>query len=175
MKIYMGLLAACAAGALTASAAQADCAAELAALESGATSTPSAEGISKDGSLAPLQSATEQEAVPGQDPPAEPDSAPAAMAEAPSDATAGTDDGATSDAEGVAKDGSQAPLETDANQAMSGQDAQAQQEGKPTAAETAQAGAASGDRDAAIQKARDALAAGDEAACLEAVAEAAKL
>ena len=54
---------------------------------------------------------------------------------------------------------------------MSGADAQAQQEGQPTAAEQA-AGSAGADpsaREAHIQAARDALAAGDEDACMMAV------
>ena len=66
------------------------------------------------------------------------------------------------------------PLEDASGQqagvAMSGADAQAQQEGQPTAAE--QATGAAGDastRDAHIQAARDALAAGDEDACMKAV------
>lgn len=52
-------------------------------------------------------------------------------------------------------------------------DAQAQQEGAPTAVEPA--GDGSRDRDAAIERARTALAAGDEEAGREALVEAAAL
>ncbi|MBL3673151.1 hypothetical protein JL111_06565 [Paracoccus sp. KCTC 42845] len=90
---------------------------------------------------------------------------------------------ASADAEGIAKDGSHAPLEGDSGQqagiAMSGADAQAQQEGQPTATEQATAAATNGGsteassdastREAHIQAARDALAAGDEDTCMKAV------
>ena len=76
--------------------------------------------------------------------------------------------------EGIAKDGSLAPLEgTEAEPgtavAMSGSDVQAQQEGEPTAAEEAEGDAAMPDRDSLIADAEHALAEGDEAACQEAV------
>lgn len=76
--------------------------------------------------------------------------------------------------EGIAKDGSLAPLEgTEAEPgtavAMSGSDVQAQQEGEPTAAEEAEGDEAMPDRDSLIADAERALAEGDEAACQEAV------
>jgi hypothetical protein len=83
--------------------------------------------------------------------------------------------------EGIAKDGSHMPLEDASGQqqagiAMSGADAQAQQQGEPTAAEQAagvSGGSATGGdqstREAHIQAARDALAAGDEDTCMKAV------
>lgn len=136
------LLTAAAAGLLLcAGAASADCAAEIRHLT---------EGISKDGSLAPLQT--------------------------PADATPQTGDTTASDApaeaEGeVAKTGDAAPLATDPAQAMSGEDAQAQSAGGATAAE--QAAGAPGDAKAdALARAEAALAAGDEAGCMAAVEEA---
>ncbi|SEO09888.1 hypothetical protein SAMN04489859_103446 [Paracoccus alcaliphilus] len=154
MKTGTKLMAAGAIWALTAGLASADCAADLAALENQADGET--EGIAKDGSLAPLE-----------DGGAVNDGSEAAA----SDEEAG---------EGVARDGTPAEFQeggndeqTGADLAMSGDDAQAQQEGAPTAVE--QAGDASGDRDAAIERARAALAAGDEEACREALDEAAAL
>lgn len=183
--------------AMTAVAAQADCAAELARLTEGGAAT---EGISKDGSLAPLEGASD--AAAGTDAAATEaaDTAEAAgmNSAAPTDGTASdtaagsasTDtaatgaastDTASAEGEGIAKDGSHMPLEDASGQqqagvAMSGADVQAQQEGQPTAAEQA-AGASGGSatggdqstREAHIQAARDALAAGDEEACMMAV------
>lgn len=100
---------------LAATSASADCAAELARLQG---------GISKDGSLAPLEQ-------------------PQA---------------------GIAKDGTTAPLNADPGIATSPADVQAQQDGAPTAAENAAEG-----RDAAIERARQAMAAGDEAGCMDAL------
>jgi hypothetical protein len=123
-----------------ASAASADCAAEIAAL-----------GIAKDGSTAPL-------AVPAT-PQTGGDAAPAATP--------------TSEAGGIAKDGSKAPLGTDPALATSPEDAQAQSQGGKTAAEQAAGAAGGGTGQAdALARARAALDAGDEAACLQAVEEA---
>lgn len=98
-------------------AASADCAQELARLGG---------GISKDGSLAPLE---------------------------------------TPDAEaGIAKDGATMPLGTGADVATSPADVESQQKGGETAAEEAGEG-----RDAAIAKAHQAMAAGDEAGCMDAI------
>ena len=97
-------------------AAHADCAEEMARVTG---------GISKDGSLAPLQ---------------EPQGG------------------------GIAKDGAEMPLNSGSDVATSPQDVQSQQEGGQTAAEEA-----GGDRDAAIAKAREAMAAGDETACMDAL------
>lgn len=165
--------------ALTAVSAQADCAAELARLTEGGAA---AEGISKDGSLAPLEGAPD--AAAGTDAAATEaaDTAEAAgmnsaapTPEGAADGAASTDTAGSDGGEGIAKDGTHVPLEDASGQqagvAMSGADAQAQQEGQPTAAEQASGGATmehSG-REAHIQAARDALAAGNEDACMEAV------
>jgi hypothetical protein len=126
-----------------AAAAQADCAGEIAKLSGHGG------GISKDGSLAPLEGAGT-------------DSAGAAEQAAPSP------DGA------IAKDGGDMPLEgtggATQGAAMSQQDAEAQQQGGSTAAEAA--AAASGGGGDALQRAQAALAAGDEAGCMQAVEEA---
>ena len=143
------LLATVAALALSVAAASADCAADLAQMGHG-----SGEGISKDGSLAPLQSAGEGTPQTGGD-------------------AAG---GGTETGEGeVAKDGSAAPLEADAQVATSGQDAQAQQAGGDTAAAQAAGSGGSGhgdDMQAALDRAQAALDAGDEAGCMAALEEA---
>lgn len=151
--------------ALTTVSAQADCAAEIARITTGAVAS---EGISKDGSLAPLEGAPD--AAAGADAAAATETAAAAGMDsaAPPDA-ASADSGA-----GIAKDGSHVPLQSAGGQqpgiAMSGADAQAQQEGQPTAAEQA-AGAVANQstRDTHIQAARDALATGDEDACMKAI------
>ncbi len=175
--------------AMTAVAAQADCAAELALLtgEAGAT-----EGISKDGSLAPLESASDAAAGSGGAPAtnnvaptesASTDTATTGSASTDSSASSAASTGTAADGGEIAKDGSHVPLEDTSGQqagvAMSGADAQAQQEGEPTAAEQAQveqtsdgaAGTSSDQsaRDAHIKAAQDALAAGDEDACMAAV------
>ncbi|WEF24169.1 hypothetical protein [Paracoccus sp. S3-43] len=173
--------------ALTAVSAQADCAAELARLTEGGTAT---EGISKDGSLAPLEGASEAadadaaatEAVDTAEAAGMNSAAPTdgASAEGAStdgvsaEGTASPDTAAAEGGEGIAKDGTHVPLEGASGQqagvAMSGADAQAQQEGQPTAAEQADGGAMDhSGRDAHLQAARDALAAGNEDACMEAV------
>ncbi|MGA0614040.1 hypothetical protein [Paracoccus sp. KR1-242] len=149
MNRYCMIVASGALVTVSALAAQADCAAEIAKLDS--TASAPAEGISKDGSLAPMQDGS---ATQGQQAAASPEK-PAS--------------------DGVAKDGTLAPLEGQGNadktnQAMSADDAQAQQEGKPTAAAEATQGMAP---DASLAEARAALAAGDEEACMKAL-EAAK-
>lgn len=176
MKYSMTWMAGCAICAF-AGMAQADCAADLARFTDTAAMTGDntgaasggTEGIAKDGSLAPL----EQPA--GDDTQAD---APDASADASSDMPAAdmpAADGADSaSGEGIAKDGSLAPLEgTEAEPgtavAMSGSDVQAQQEGEPTAAEEAEGDEAMPDRDSLIADAERALAEGDEAACQEAV------
>ncbi|QXI62623.1 hypothetical protein CP157_00297 [Paracoccus marcusii] len=176
MKYSMTWMAGCAICAF-AGMAQADCAADLARFtdtaamtgDSTGTASGGTEGIAKDGSLAPL----EQPA--GADTQAD---APEASADASSDMPAAdmpAADGADSaSGEGIAKDGSLAPLEgTEAEPgtavAMSGSDVQAQQEGEPTAAEEAEGDEAMPDRDSLIANAERALAEGDEAACQEAV------
>ena len=176
MKYSMTWMAGCAICAF-AGMAQADCAADLARFTDTAAMTGDStgaasggnEGIAKDGSLAPL----EQPA--GDDTQAD---APEASADASSDMPAAemlAADGADSaSGEGIAKDGSLAPLEgTEAEPgtavAMSGSDVQAQQEGELTAAEEAEGGEAMADRESLIANAERALAEGDEAACQEAV------
>ncbi len=175
MKYHLTLAASCVFCALGAVAAQADCAADLARMTGAAGAE---EGISKDGSLAPLQGAdTGTAATPAETTPAETTPAEATQT---GDAAAGATEGA---AEGIAKDGTHTPLEDPGGQdqagiAMSGQDAQAQQQGEATAADQAAAGATpsgGADRDALIESARTALAAGDEEACLKALEQAAAL
>lgn len=170
--------------ALTTVSAQADCAAEIARVTAGAGAS---EGISKDGSLAPLEEASDTNAGATADAAA----TGAAAASGMSPAAPATEAGAGA-GEGIAKDGSHVPLETAGGAqpgvAMSGADAQAQQAGEPTAAEqaanNADAGQAADDaaagqaaddgadlsaREAHVQAARDALAAGDEEACMMAI------
>lgn len=159
--------------ALTTLSAQADCAADLAAMTEGTGHAQGHDaaahdgGISKDGTLAPLESPAEAAAS---------SAAPAAgsgMASAP-------DAGGNEGNGGIAKDGSHAPLEgaggPQPGVAMSGADAQAQQEGKPTAAEAAAGATAEtaggSDRDTHLREARKALDAGDEAACMKHLEEA---
>lgn len=175
MKVMSTGLVGAALLAMTAVSAAADCAAELARLtgEEGAT-----QGISKDGSLAPLEGASD--AAPGTDASAAADTAEAAgmnsaapAADGAASGGAATDTAAAGDGR-IAKDGTHMPLEdaggAQPGVAMSGADAQAQQEGQPTAAEQAAgAGTDQSARDAHIQAARDALAAGDEEACMSAV------
>ena len=141
--IRSGTFIACAAM-LAAGAAYADCQSELSALEG---------GVSKDGTMAPL-------GTPGD---ATPQVAPTHGG--------GTGDQATGD--GLAKDGTTEPLGASPEVATSGQDAQAQQEGGKTAAQQAQGAAGTPDaRMAALDRAKVALAQGDEDACMKAVEEA---
>lgn len=125
-----------------AGAAAADCREELAQLS---------QGLSKDGSRAPLQSG-EGNATPQQG------------------ASAAT---GAADTPGVAKDGTEMPVGTDPNLATSPQDAQAQSEGGATAAAQAlgAAGGSTGHADA-LARAQAALDSGDEAGCMAAVEEA---
>jgi hypothetical protein len=142
MKLRRVMLAT-AALVVSASAAVADCEAELAQLSG---------GVAKDGTMAPLSG----EAT------ATPQTGEGAAAEA----TAG---------EGIAKDGSETPLTADPGIATSAQDVEAQQQGGATAAEQAMGEAGGAElegRDAAIARAHEALAAGDEAGCMSAVEEA---
>ncbi|MEC5325740.1 hypothetical protein [Aurantimonas sp. A3-2-R12] len=131
--------------------------------------------ISKDGSLAPLQS--------------EADASTAAQtgggesAKLTTSADASQPGSSDADASGkVAKDGSAMPMETDSDTAMSGQDSQAQQDGNQTAASAA---AGNGDTsansqmrsdasqdDSPLARAELALAEGDEDACMAAIEEA---
>jgi len=107
-------------------------------------------GVAKDGSLAPLQAA-------------------------PTPQTSGGTTAPATGSEGVAKDGSQIPLGTDANVAMSAEDAQAQQKGGKTAAEQAAGspgGGSASAREEALSRAQAALDSGDEAGCMKAVEEA---
>ncbi|CAM3288507.1 hypothetical protein PANO111632_12370 [Paracoccus nototheniae] len=148
--------------------AMADCAAELALLHAGDASAAHGGGISKDGSLAPLEMpdaavGADSAASSMNDDPASADDSPAAGDMDAAGSTAATSDPASADrpaatgvpsslvapaasseagGEGIAKDGSLAPLEGTKAEAstpvaMSGQDIEAQQEGDPTAAESA--------------------------------------
>ncbi len=126
--------------ALGAGAASADCAADMARL---------GHGISKDGSMAPLQGSST--------PP-------------PASDTGGTAAAPPAEGEGIAKDGSETPLGANPDIATSGQDAQSQSSGGDTAAAQATgAGEAPQSKEDALAKARAALDAGDEAACNEAL------
>jgi hypothetical protein len=126
---------------LATSSAMADCADELAQLT---------QGVSKDGSLAPLQRSTDATPQTG-------------------DASGG-EEVATGEGE-VAKTGDTEPLQADPSLATSGQDAQAQSAGGATAAAQA-AGAEGNDKADALARAQAALDSGDEAACMRAVDEA---
>lgn len=164
MNGKMLISAAAAALLLGATGASADCREDLAKLT---------EGVSKDGSMAPLQ---ESSSVATQDMDKEAASKAAEGSDTAMGGTAamGSETASTdSDQSGeVAKDGTEEPLNADPDLATSGQDAQAQSEGGETAAEQAMAGDGSEDRDAAIARAQAALDAGDEAACMEALEEA---
>lgn len=158
MKRYHAMMLGCALCVLSPAVAQADCKTELAAFEAG--QVPNTGGIAKDGSMAPLQ-----------DP-----SAPTTQSNSGSPpATENKGPGQAPNASGgIAKDGSTAPLAAAPSQAMSGQDAQAQQEGRGTAAQTAQSSAndaiaEDADRARAIAEAKAALLAGNEEACLAAL------
>jgi hypothetical protein len=136
-------LIAAAALALAGTAAAADCREELDALSGG--------GVAKDGTTAPL----------------------ADSAGATPQTGGGTAAPAEPSSEGIVKEGGMAPLGADPDIATSGQDVAAQQAGGETAAAQATGAEGGGDpRAQAISRAEAALAAGDEAACLEAVREA---
>ncbi len=158
MYHYKTLLTSCAVAAFMTSPALADCAEDLARMQDGSETSGESSGISKDGSLAPLQTES-SESMP-----------------ATEDADQADNQNQT-EGEGIAKDGSHVPLEgeSDADQdvAMSGQDAQAQQQAEPSADGTTAEG--SGDRDALMERAQAALDAGDEEACNQALEEAAAL
>lgn len=151
---------------VAAGAAHADCAADLARLETGAA-TATTDGIAKDGSLAPLQDAAPVDATTDAT-----TQAPATPPEAATTGMTASGDAAAGDNK-IAKDGSTAPLQSagdsGADVAMSGQDAQAQQEGHATAAGQAEAESGTDARATALRDARAALDAGDEAACQEAL------
>ncbi len=162
MYRYKTLLTSCAVAAFMTSPALADCAEDLARMQEGSETSGESSGISKDGSLAPLQTES-SESMP-----------------ATEDADQADNQNQT-EGEGIAKDGSHVPLEgeSDADQdvAMSGQDAQAQQQAEPSADSTSDGTTAegSGDRDALMARAQAALDAGDEEACNQALEEAAAL
>ncbi|MCT4331859.1 hypothetical protein MU516_03125 [Paracoccus sp. YLB-12] len=171
MKMHTTLMASCAL-AIMGSGVYADCAEELASLTEDGAAGAATQGISKDGSLAPLEQPAESEDS------AETDAAPAAD---PSDTTASdgtlmSSDGesasgetmaatdasgaeASATGDGISKDGTHTPLEGEASgstemKAMSGEDAEAQQDGEPTAAEEAQAD--SGPENPAMSESADA-------------------
>lgn len=156
MKLHTTLMASCAL-AVMGTTAMADCAADLALLNPGAAGGGQTGGISKDGSLAPLEmpdaaagSGTAVSPTTGGSTGATGDVAGDNAAAASSDAAVPDETTAVGDAgsEGIAKDGSLAPLEGTEGEAktpiaMSGQDVQAQQAGEPTAAEIASDSASS--------------------------------
>lgn len=125
--------------ALTGGAALADCHADLAQMR---------QGVSKDGTQAPLGETAVPQAGDGQQ--------------------AHGMGGDMAPSGGAAKDGTQMPLGTGPDVATSSDDAQAQQQGGGTAAEVA-GGATEGGKAAALDEAQAALDRGDEAACHEAL------
>lgn len=145
------VIALCAVAGL-ATPALADCEQELAELRD-ASQADAGDGISKDGSLAPLETA-------------EDDVGATEMAQSGSEA----EQNDTADAEGeIVKDGDTAPLEADTSSiATSGQDAEAQQ----NSSDASGADGMSQEAKDAITVAEAALEAGDEKACMEAVEEA---
>lgn len=168
------LLASCAILGLGAAAASADCAEEIAALQSGNASGAQAEtsatdeGVSKDGSLAPLEEAED-------DADAQDDFATAS--------TSGENSAAEQGDEEIAKDGTQAPLEED--QQAEGQSDAAPGENEGAIAVSQQAteeqqdqappGSDGNARSEALERAQAALERGDEEACMSAVEEARSL
>ena len=186
----MTLMAGSAMLALTAGLAYGDCAADLARLTNEAQITDSqatadAPGAESDDAgatdMADDTTADSDDMSPADDM-AQGDTAPDGMAQddmgqddmTESDLAQGDTDGT----EGVAKDGSLAPLEEAPGEnddvAMSEQDAEAQQDGQPTSGQVADA-APHGERETLLEQARTALAAGDEDACREALDAAARL
>jgi hypothetical protein len=165
MKPQSLLTAACVTTLLLGGAAFADCQSELQDMTTASNSQSSgggSEGISKSGELAPLE---------------EPDDGSGANAsQGQYGGASGTGDegasgggeqsasGGGDEDEGISKDGSMSPLNSQADTpgvATSQQEAEAQQQ----AGEEQDAGG----RAAAIEQARNALAAGDEDACMEAL------
>ena len=163
MKIVAKAFVLTASIALSSSMALADCAQDLAALEA-KMGADSHEGIAKDGSLAPLQKQAGEAYSPTSNDKTATENAQAGEAAADKEPVVAPTDSATSD-----------PAGADSAQAMSGQDAQSQQSGGMTAAQ--QADEPTGDSSSvtsemhaeALTKARTALEAGDEAACMKAL------
>ncbi|WP_428515619.1 hypothetical protein [Roseovarius sp.] len=157
--------------------ALADCQDELAQL-TGEAGMEVEGGISKDGSLAPLEDPDASADASGSM-----DGADSTSDTGASDSGSDTDlsaqaedmnsDASESDGE-VVKDGDTAPLETDTSSvATSGQDAAAQQDGSgDDSATTSSDSEMSQEAKDAIETAKAALEAGDEKACMEAVEEA---
>jgi hypothetical protein len=169
-----------AAVAVLASPAAAACLDEVNALSPGTTTgsvsgnAPTMGQVSKDGSMAPLQSSnTQQQGT----------STPSPGVQA---STADTSNkGGSQGRPGIAKDGSTMPMATqpggNANIATSAQDAQAQQRGGQVASNAAGGGAAntSGSRSpqmmAALDRARTMAQQGNESGCTQAVQDARKM
>lgn len=176
MKSYRTLAITSVVCSMFAVAAHADCAADLAKLDgtkdmSTATSTAMDKAENTDMTSTAKAPETGAKATLSTD-------AGAAVATNNADAAMKPKTEAAEETKGIAKDGSLAPLESapgeSSDQAMSGQDAQAQQKGTATDAEQA-ATKGTADHDSLIKDAKTALAAGDEAACQEAVDKAAAL
>lgn len=186
MRSYKKLVAASTFLSIFAIAAHADCAADLAKLQENSgiptaseTNTTSVTNNLNTGETSPSSVDVESknngdilgEAREGTD---------STLTASDIDAASGNDNSEASETEasGIAKDGTLAPLEKkpseNSNQAMSEQDAQAQQKDAPTAAEKAEADG-SDTRESLLQQAEAALADGDEATCQDAVAKAAAL
>lgn len=161
--------------------ALADCQDELAQL-TGEAGMEVEGGISKDGSLAPLEDPdASAEASGSVDGAASTSDTGASDSGSDTDLSAQAEDMNSDASEGdgeVAKDGDTAPLETDTSSvATSGQDAAAQQDGSGDASATASSDSGSESEMSqeakdAIETAKAALEAGDEKACMDAVEEA---
>ncbi|WP_075214730.1 hypothetical protein [Mongoliimonas terrestris] len=219
MKRQTALLAGIAFLALGAAPAYADCAADLAQFTSSQQATGSVQSgssgeISKDGSLAPLESADQAMTggAPGQSGTSQDSmNTQQATTGTGSSSTTGGSSGSTgmsgdtaqagSGSGEISKDGGTMPLAQsdnggDPTRAMSGQDAQSQQSGNQTAASAAEdttgatastggsaggtltqpgldsASSGSSTQMAALERAREAQAAGNEQACMDALEEA---
>lgn len=162
MKIVAKALVVTASFALSSSFAFADCAQDLAALEA-KVGGDSHEGIAKDGSLAPLQKQTKSSSSPAPNDKTSAEDAQEGKATSPGEAAVAPMDSNPSETAGA-----------DAAQAMSGQDAQSQQGGGATAAQQAQgtsqdSGSSTASYRETLTKARAALEAGDEDACVQAL------
>lgn len=182
----MTLMAGSAMLALTAGLAYGDCAADLARLTNEAhitdsqatTDAPDAESADPGAADMAADTTADNDDMSPADDMAQGDMIQDEMGQddtAESDMAQGEMDGT----EGVAKDGSLAPLEEAPGEnddvAMSEQDAEAQQDGQPTASGQAADAAPHGERETLLEQARTALAAGDEDACREALDAAARL
>lgn len=175
------LFVSCAILGLGTAAASADCADEIAALQSEIPSDAEArpsetrEGIAKDGSLAPLEE--------GEDTSAQDEIATASTSGDTPATEMAIDEDVSTDSEEIAKDGTRAPLETDEepgsqSESASGEDGSAvavSQQSVEAQQDRASAGSGGNARTEALARAQAALDRGDEDACMSAVQEARSL